>query len=581
MKRRSENSVRLKINYQAIDNLLDAYLLSFNFEGVFCVVLPAFSGATAEIETGSLEVLNQITANLSEGSTFIVIGEHRDLISVYNMISSNLQYQTWIAIKRKCVIKSNDNTSLPIESFGAIVFTKYWRALRHSRTRVAYEYCLNCEKTTKDYGGKKHLYDNFGTHISDVWKDLNVSLNDDLEELYTAFSDLFGIPGYEELRVLDLKEIVPRAGDIIIDKQEVSDIVIGNPGESRLLLGDCIEELKKIQSNSIDFVFADPPYNLNKNYQGHNDDLEMEKYFDWCGVWLNELVRVLKPGKTLAVLNIPFSIARCARYIDKNANYQNWIVWDALSNPERKIMPAHYAVICYTKGNPEPSQAEMELGINNYLQMASTEYCRRPSCVKNRRKRGIVDTLPLTDLWSDIHRIKHNTKRVDHPTQVPPLLMYRLIQTFTKIGDTVLDPFNGSGTTTLCAEQLGRNYIGIEKSKIYYELALTRHKEISMGVDPFRKEERNLKSKNSPVPRMKKIKYEVPKKTLQLEVKEIAKQIGHIPTREEVAKFTNYPMKYFDEYFLNWGEVCAAARATGMVETKKESITLESFQNNA
>lgn len=87
-------------------------------------------------------------------------------------------------------------------------------------------------------------------------------------------------------------------------------------------------------------------------------------------------------------------------------------------------------------------------------------------------------------------------------------------------------------------------------------------------VDPFRKEERELTAKNSPVPRLRKQKYEVSKKILQLEVKRIAQELGRLPTREEVEREGQYPIKYYDEYFVSWGEVCAAARTTGMTEIR-------------
>jgi site-specific DNA-methyltransferase (adenine-specific) len=183
----------------------------------------------------------------------------------------------------------------------------------------------------------------------------------------------------------------------------------------------------------------------------------------------------------------------------------------------------------------------------------------------------INDRAPLTDLWWDIHRLKHNSRRVDHPTQLPPHLMYRLISVFTKPNEIVLDCFNGSGTTTLAAHQLGRHYIGIEKSPKYFNIAQERHKEITQGLDPFRKEERDLTAKNSPVPRLLKQKYEVPKKILQLEVKRIAQELGRLPTREEVEQNGKYPIKYYDEYFVSWGEVCAAARTTGMTEIRDSS----------
>ena len=81
-----------------------------------------------------------------------------------------------------------------------------------------------------------------------------------------------------------------------------------------------------------------------------------------------------------------------------------------------------------------------------------------------------------------------------------------------------------------------------------------RHGEILHGLDPFRKEERVLTSKNSPVPRLAKQLYKVPKKTLQLEVKRVSEQIGHIPSRDELIAHGQYAIEYYDEYFVSWGK---------------------------
>jgi site-specific DNA-methyltransferase (adenine-specific) len=148
--------------------------------------------------------------------------------------------------------------------------------------------------------------------------------------------------------------------------------------------------------------------------------------------------------------------------------------------------------------------------------------------------------------------------------------MWRLITTFARPGETVLDPFNGAGTTTLCAAQLGRQYIGMELSRQYHELAARRHDELERGVDPFEKADRVPRAKNSKVRRLPKAKYEVPKKHLQMEVKAIARSLGRLPTREEVARLSRFPIRYFDDYFVSWGEVCAAARTTGMSERRAE-----------
>ena len=140
------------------------------------------------------------------------------------------------------------------------------------------------------------------------------------------------------------------------------------------------------------------------------------------------------------------------------------------------------------------------------------------------------------------------------------------ISIFTEPDEVVVDCFNGAGTTSLTVHQLGRKYIGIELSEKYHRIAESRHLEIEHGMDPFRKVERELTEKNSRVDRLRKQVYEVPKKVLQLEVKRIAQLLQRLPTRDEVIQYSEYPIRYYDEYFASWGEVCAAARNDGMSE---------------
>jgi DNA modification methylase len=370
---------------------------------------------------------------------------------------------------------------------------------------------------------------------------------------------------------------------------EYEEIKLPEDLTNRILHGDCLEELKCLPSNSIDFAFADPPYNLGKKYLGYSDDLEIQDYFKWCDEWIGELSRILKPGRTFALLNIPLWAVRHFLYMETILKFQNWIVWDALAFPVRLIMPAHYTILCFSKGEsrelPGLTGESEHIRVSNApkyfnaLKPLSDTYCLRANCVDTRIAARINDRASLTDLWSDIYRLKHNSRRVDHPCQLPPHLMYRLISIFTKPGESILDCFNGAGTTTLAAHQLGRTYIGIDSSPKYCAMAEARHLEILSGIDPFRKEERVLTSKNSPVPRLAKQVYKVPKKTLQLEVRRVTKQIGHIPSRDELIKYGKYPIEYYDNYFVSWSEVTAAARTTGMTEERVNvnSDDLESF----
>jgi len=128
--------------------------------------------------------------------------------------------------------------------------------------------------------------------------------------------------------------------------------------------------------------------------------------------------------------------------------------------------------------------------------------------------------------------------------------MRRLYTIFTKPNEIILDCFNGAGTSTLVAHQMNRRFIGIEMSVQYHKIAQDRHDMILQGEDPFGKREEIPQAKNSRVERLQKQKYEVSKKDLQLEVRQIARTLGRLPTRDDVIEMSEHPIEYFDNYFL-------------------------------
>jgi site-specific DNA-methyltransferase (adenine-specific) len=389
--------------------------------------------------------------------------------------------------------------------------------------------------------------------------------------------DLFGLLPYRQLHVADLRDSQIIASDLRVSPAVADTKQSPIPPDlvSALVNGDSMDVLRGIPSNSVDFCFADPPYNLKKKYDNCDDGLDIIQYFNWCDRWLGELARVLKPGRTLAVLNIPLWAIRHFSYLRTLLDYQAWIVWEGLSLPVRMIMPAHYSIVCFSRGRartpPGLARTKQSPPESDALHTLKEFYCLRQNCVRTRRLLDQTDTEGITDLWWDIHRLKHNSRRVDHPCQLPPALMRRLIALFTNQGECVLDPFNGAGTTTLAAEEMNRRFVGIELSPAYHELAGRRHLELRSGVDPFGKVSRVPTAKNSNVKRLPKQHYVVAKKDLQLEVRRIARELGRLPTREEVLHKARYPIEYYDRYFISWGEVCAAARHAGMIETRGAS----------
>lgn len=573
----SENSNRLERRTTPITGLSQLKGMDgHSTPAVWFFWLPAGrTNRDAAQATDAFEGLADFCSGLHNDSTVCILTTPPDAARLLPYLESILQFQLWIAVKIDPTVYPVEEGALLARHAALLMFTRYGGSLRHTKTRIQYTYCPACGKTTKDYGGKKHVYHEYGTLMSDVWRDIECNPSTDVETIIDRLRDVFGLDGYRVLHTLDMRnchELIPKTSSVKVSEARLPFESRPNvlPVESKLINADCLEALKTIPDNSVDFCFADPPYNLQKKYDHWNDALESVEYFRWCDRWLAELGRVLKPGRTLAVLNIPLWAVRHYQFLSSVLSFQSWIAWEALGFPVRLIMPAHYAIVCFSKGEPISlpglSTADVSMQDRTAITPLAEFFCLRSSCVSRRQRQGLDDRGQISDLWSDIHRLKHNSRRVDHPCQLPPELMRRLVALFTRPGEVVLDCFNGAGTTTLVAHQMSRRFIGIEVSPEYHKIALERHEQITSGRDPFAKRDGVPNAKNSPVDRLPKQKYVVSKKRLQLEVKRIAHQIGHLPSRQEVEAHSKYPMEYYDRYFISWGEVCAAARTTGMSE---------------
>ena len=581
----SENPSKLKINHSFLDRVDDLYNNVSKESDVYLLRFPA--NRTDADAVSSFNYIDKITEWLTElksNATLCILTSVPDAARLEPRLDKSFKFQLWIAIRNKTNIQGFTKESLWNSHSALLVCTKYKSSLKHTKTRIAYTYCPACGKTTKDYGGKKHIYHEYGTLISDVWRDIEIEPSGTPNILIERLSDLFGINGYKSLEFIDFaqcKELLPNTPEILHDhmllfKYPKRKIEISG----KLINGDCISELKNIPDNSIDFCFADPPYNLDKKYDSFSDSMEAIKYFAWCDEWLSELSRIIKPGCTVVVLNIPLWSIRHYQHLVTKLNFQSWIVWEALGFPVRMIMPSHYTLLCFSKGQPRklPGLVRNDFSDieNESIHPLSESYCLRQSCIFTRKRNGIQDRSMVSNIWYDIHRLKHNSKRVDHPTQLPPMLMRRLYTLFTNPNEVVLDCFNGSGTSTLVAEQMDRRFIGIELSKKYHTLAKRRHEELCSGKDPFGKRDNIPQAKNSPIDRLPKQHYQVSKKVLQLDVKRISQIIRKLPTREDVVRLSKYDISLYDNYFISWGEVCAAARSTGMSElpSKKQKKNL-------
>jgi site-specific DNA-methyltransferase (adenine-specific) len=238
--------------------------------------------------------------------------------------------------------------------------------------------------------------------------------------------------------------------------------------------GDALHLFKEIKSESIDLVIADPPYNLGKNYGNNQDSKDFDDYLKFSRIWLSEAKRVLKKTGTIYV----FMGVRFISYLymmlerDLNLRFNSWITWHYTQGIGKRqgFSPRHDDILMFNKSNRF---------------IFNLDSVRVPQ--KYYRERNNMRGANPGDVWIFSHVHYCNENREEHPTQKPEGLIERMILASSNMGDTVLDPFSGSGTTLRVCQQLDRKAIGFEMNPIYIQMTkdrLCREFRGFDGIDP-------------------------------------------------------------------------------------------------
>lgn len=225
--------------------------------------------------------------------------------------------------------------------------------------------------------------------------------------------------------------------------------------------GDCCDVLKNIDEDSVDLIFADPPFNLGKEYSSRiNDSLKDCEYIQWSKEWLLECIRILKPGGSLFLYNLPkWNIPLGAFIGASGLTFRHWISIEmtyCLPIPNR-LYPSHYSLLYYCKG-AKPSVFQPDRIPLNCCRNCGKEI-KDYGGYKNKMNPSGVN---LTDVWLDIPPVRHSKYKTRNANQLSVKLLDRIISMSSNPGDVILDPFGGSGTTYVVAELKQRNWIGIE-----------------------------------------------------------------------------------------------------------------------
>lgn len=254
-------------------------------------------------------------------------------------------------------------------------------------------------------------------------------------------------------------------------------------GDFVLYRADSIKILNQLPADSVDMIFADPPYNLSnggftvhagKRVSVNKGDWDksngFEKDFDFHSQWIEACRRVLKPGGTLWVSGTYHSIYQCG-YAIQQAGYHilNDIAWfkpNAAPNLSGRYFTASHETLIWARKDKKAKHTF------NYQLMKTGDWHREDPIKKSGKQ--------MRSVWS-IGTPKNGEKKFGkHPTQKPLSLLDRIVLASTKPGDVVLDPFAGSSTTGLAAVRQRRKFIGIDIESKYLDLSIKRFKEMSV-----------------------------------------------------------------------------------------------------
>jgi DNA modification methylase len=236
---------------------------------------------------------------------------------------------------------------------------------------------------------------------------------------------------------------------------------------NRIICGDCIEILGKIDEPFADLIFADPPFNIGYKYDKYYDKVKSKNYIAWTKEWMTVCKKILKPTGSFYIAIGDDYAANVKVIADELGLFmRNWIIW-------------HYTFGQQTKNKFARAHTHIFYFVNDKKNFTFNDYAVRvPSdrqLTYNDKRANPAGKMP-DDVWGQFPRVCGTFKERAgwHPCQMPENLLKRIIAVSSNRGDCVLDPFSGSGTTLAAAKQLGRNYVGVEISKKYVENAEKR-----------------------------------------------------------------------------------------------------------
>lgn len=236
---------------------------------------------------------------------------------------------------------------------------------------------------------------------------------------------------------------------------------------------DCMTALAALPDASIDLIFADPPYNIGKQFGEFKDSWPSDlDYAEWCYQWLETCIRKLKRTGSLYVMTSTQAMPYLDLWLRERINIQSRIIWhyDSSGVQAKKYFGSLYEPILYCTKDAKNyifNATDIEVEARTGAVRKLIDYRKAvPTPYKTTKVPGNTWYLP---------RVRYRMPEYEeHPSQKPEALLERIIKASSNPGDTVLDPFSGTFTTCAVAQRLGRRSIGIESQAEYVKIGLRR-----------------------------------------------------------------------------------------------------------
>jgi len=244
-------------------------------------------------------------------------------------------------------------------------------------------------------------------------------------------------------------------------------------GKHTIYHGDALKVLPTLQDESIDLIFADPPYNIGKRFAGFVDKWPSDKaYIGWCKKWLDLCIQKLSVTGSMYIMASTQSMPYIDIFLRDKVTVLSRIVWhyDSSGVQARKYFGSLYEPILHCVKNPQ----KYTFNANQILVEAKTGARRKLiDYRKDPPKPYNVNKVP-GNVWY-FPRVRYRMPEYEeHPSQKPEALLERIIAASSNPGDLVLDPFAGTFTTCAVAKRMGRASIGIETQEEYIKIGLRR-----------------------------------------------------------------------------------------------------------